>query len=50
MNTTAFGLMVAVPCLIASTLLLSRTDAIIAEIERIALHTYNLLTKDLPAA
>lgn len=46
MNTTAFGLMVAVPCLIASTLLLSRTDAVIADIERIALRAYNLLTKD----
>lgn len=46
MNTTAFGLMVAIPCLVASTLLLSRTDKIIAEIERIALRVYNLLTRD----
>ena len=46
MNTTAFGLLVAVPCMVASTILLSRTDKVVAEIERVALRVYNLLTKD----
>ncbi|OQY27464.1 MAG: hypothetical protein B6244_10450 [Candidatus Cloacimonetes bacterium 4572_55] len=47
MNTTAFGLMVAIPCLVASAILLSRTDGLIAEIEQISLRVFNLLTKDL---
>jgi biopolymer transport protein ExbB len=49
MNTTAFGLMVAIPLLLAHTILESKTKAIIDGLETAALKFLNAITDVLPA-
>ncbi len=44
MNTTAFGLIVAIPCLVGFYILNNRGDFIIAQFEEKSLALYNLLT------
>ncbi|MDH3726019.1 MAG: MotA/TolQ/ExbB proton channel family protein [Myxococcales bacterium] len=44
MNTTAFGLMVAVPLLVAHTYLNSRTSEIIASLEMASVKTLNIIS------
>ncbi|RMH73858.1 MAG: MotA/TolQ/ExbB proton channel family protein [Gemmatimonadetes bacterium] len=43
MNTTAFGLIVAIPCLIAYTVIWRRTERLLDDIDRCSTHIGNLL-------
>ena len=45
MNTTAFGLIVAIPCMVAHSLLMSKTQAIIEDIDQYSVKIVNLLAK-----
>ena len=47
MNTTAFGLMVAIPCLLAHVFLSSVTKKILDEIEHYSVKLENLLVTRL---
>lgn len=44
MLTTAFGLIVAIPCLVAYYILNNKSDHIVSQFEEKALALYNLLT------
>lgn len=46
MNTTAFGLMVAIPSLVCYTIIARKTEKIIDNIDRYAMKVANLLPKD----
>ena len=43
MNATMFGLAVAIPCMVAFSLLMSRTNCLMAEIDEAALRTLDML-------
>ncbi len=45
MNTTAFGLIVAIPCMVASTYFTNKQVALLAELDSAVLKTLNLMEK-----
>lgn len=50
MNTTAYGLMVAIPCMVSYTVLMARANRLIAEIESVRGRVQSWLTARTPHA